>query len=32
MDIATIVGFLSAHVLVLLGMEDPIIFLMFRLY
>ena len=26
MDIATIIGFLFAHVLVLIGMEDPIIF------
>ena len=26
MDVATIIGFLLAHVLVLLGMEDPIIF------
>ena len=26
MDVATIIGFLLAHVLVLIGMEDPIIF------
>ena len=26
MDVATIIGFLFAHVLVLIGMEDPIIF------
>ena len=26
MDVATIIGFLLAHVLVLFGMEDPIIF------